>query len=119
MSLLLCVLIGFLGGLVGGSLGLGGGAVMVPLLVYWIGLTQHQAQGTVLAVLTLPVLFLAAYRYHLSGNIKLQVAFLMAMGFIVGALLGAHLIQNLPEATLKRLFGIFLILIGIKMALLK
>lgn len=114
-----CILIGLAGGLAGGALGLGGGAVMVPLLVYWIGLTQHQAQGTVLAVLTVPVFLLATLRYYAEGNVKLQVAGFMIIGFIAGSLLGAHLVQAVPSPLLKRYFGVFLILIGLKMAFLK
>ncbi len=113
------ILIGLIGGLVGGALGLGGGVIMVPLLVFWAGLTQHQAQGTVIAVLTVPVFLLAALRYHAAGNLKIQIAAYLAAGFIVGALLGAHLIQGIPDTTLKRMFGIFSILIGIKMAFFK
>ena len=113
------ILIGLAGGLVGGALGLGGGVVMVPLLVFWAGLTQHQAQGTVIAVLTVPVFLLAALRYHAAGNLKIQIAAYLAAGFVVGALLGAHLIQGIPDTTLKRMFGIFSILIGIKMAFFK
>ena len=113
------MLIGLVGGFLGGALGLGGGAIMVPLLVFWAGLTQHQAQGTVIAVLTIPVFLLAALRYHAAGNLKIQIAVFVAAGFIVGALLGAHWIQGIPDATLKRAFGVFLILMGIKMAFLK
>ena len=111
------ILIGLVGGLAGGALGLGGGAVMVPLLVYAAGLTQHQAQGTVIAVLTMPVFLLAAIRYHAAGNLKIQIALFVAAGFVAGALLGAHLVQGIPSPQLKRLFGVSLILIGIKLLL--
>ncbi len=113
------ILIGLAGGMVGGALGVGGGVIMVPLLVLWAGLTQHQAQGTVIAVLTIPVFLLAALRYHAAGNVKLQVVLFLAAGFVVGALLGAHLVQGIPSPQLKRIFGVSLILIGIKMAFLK
>ena len=119
MSFLLYILIGFFGGLCGGALGLGGGAIMVPLLVYWIGITQHQAQGTVLALLTLPVFILAVLRYHAEGNVKLQIALWMVVGFVGGALLGAHLVQGIPSPLLKKYFGAFLIFLGIKMAFFK
>jgi len=114
-----CILIGLIGGLVGGALGLGGGAVMVPLLVYWLGLTQHQAQGTVLAVLTVPVFLLATLRYYVAGNVNLQASWFIIIGFVVGSLLGAHVVQYLPDAMLKRVFGIFVVLIGLKMVFLK
>jgi len=119
MSILAYILIGFSGGVVGGALGLGGGAIMVPLLVLAAGLTQHQAQGTVIGLLTVPVFLAAAYRYYAAGNIRLDITGFMIIGFIVGSFLGAHFVQYLPAAMLKKIFGIALILIGIKMALLK
>lgn len=111
------ILIGFAGGLLGGTMGLGGGAVMVPLLVYFAGLTQHQAQGTVIGLLTLPVFLAAAWRYYVEGNLRLDITGFMVIGFALGAFLGAHFVQYLPETTLKRIFGIFLILLGIKIVL--
>ena len=111
----LYILIGFLGGFIGGGLGLGGGAVMVPLLVMMAGLTQHQAQGTVVGLLTVPVFFAAAYRYYVAGNLKLDITGFMIIGFVVGSFLGAHFVQYLPASVLKKVFGVALVLIGIKM----
>ena len=119
MSILLYALIGFIGGIFSGAFGIGGGAIMVPLLVLWFGLTQHQAQGTILAVLMIPVGFLAVLKYYSAGNVKVQIAFLVAMGFILGALLGAQLVHGLSDAQLKKAFGIFLILVGAKYLFLK
>ena len=93
--------------------------IMVPALVYFLGLTQHQAQGTTLAVLMMPVGILGVLRYYQSGNIKVNMALLIGLGFIFGALIGANFIHGLPESTVKRAFGIFLVLVGMKMALLK
>ena len=119
IPILTCILIGFAGGIFGGALGLGGGAIMVPLLVYWMGLTQHQAQGTVIGLLTLPVFILASYRYYLAGNLELKIVGFMVIGFAVGSLLGAHLVQGVPPPLLKRYFGAFLIFLGIKMVFFK
>ena len=119
MPILTYIVIGFVGGFVGGGLGLGGGAVMVPLLVMWAGLTQHQAQGTVVGLLTVPVFFAAAWRYYSAGNLKLDITGFMIVGFVVGSFLGAHLVQYLPAATLKKVFGIALILIGLKIVFIK
>src|SRR3989338_7259596 len=115
MQIFLYVLIGLAGGIVGGGLGLGGGAVMVPLLVFAAGLTQHQAQGTVIGLLTVPVFFAAAWRYYAAGNLRLDITGLMIIGFIAGSFLGAHFVQDLSATTLKKIFGIALILIGFKM----
>ena len=114
MTILSYILIGLAGGLVGGGLGLGGGVIMVPLLVFVAGLTQHQAQGTVIGLLTVPVFFAAAWRYWAAGNLKLDITGFMIIGFIVGSFLGAHFVQYLPAAMLKRVFGVALIIIGIK-----
>ena len=116
---LLYMIVGLIGGIFSGAFGIGGGAIMVPMLVYFFSLTQHQAQGTVLAVLMVPVGALAVMRYYQSGNVKIDIAIWIGLGFIFGALIGANFVHGLPEATLKRGFGVFLILMGIKMALLK
>ena len=119
MSLILYVVVGFTAGIAGGALGLGGGAIMVPAFVLLFGLTQHQAQGTALTVMLPPIFIFAVLRYYWAGNVKVQMALFVAIGFIVGAFLGAHFVQNIPDAHLKKAFGIFLVVIGIKMALIK
>ena len=119
MTLILYVVIGLTAGFVGGALGLGGGAIMVPAFVLLLGLTQHQAQGTALAVMLPPIFILAVLRYYWAGNVKVQMAIFVALGFVVGAFLGAHFVQGVPDLHLKRTFGIFLVIVGIKMALMK
>lgn len=113
------ILLGLVAGLFGGALGLGGGAIMVPALVMLFGLTQHQAQGTALAAMLPPVYVLSVMHYYYAGNVKIQPALMIAIGLLVGAFLGAQMVQNLPAATLKKVFGIVIIIIGIKMAFLK
>jgi uncharacterized protein len=117
--ILLYLTVGLIGGLVSGAFGIGGGTIMVPVLVLLFGLTQHQAQGTSLAVMLPPVFLLAVLRYYWAGNVKVQMAIFIALGFIFGAFLGAHFIQGVSDTSLKRAFGIFLTVIGIRMALLK
>ena len=119
MILVYYVIVGLVAGFIGGALGLGGGAIMVPTFVLLFGLTQHQAQGTALAVMLPPIFILAVLRYYWAGHIKVQMAIFVALGFVLGALLGANFIQGIPDVTLKRTFGIFLMIIGIKMALMK
>ena len=117
MTIILCIIIGLVAGAVGGALGLGGGAIMVPAMILLFGLTQHQAQGTALAVMMIPVFIPAVFRYYSAGNVKVQMAVFIALGFVVGALAGAHFVQNLPAQTLRKIFGGFVILIGLKMLL--
>ena len=113
------ILVGLIGGLLSGAFGIGGGTIMVPALIFLFGLSQHQAQGTALAVMLAPVFILAVLRYYVEGNVNMYMALYTAMGFIFGAFIGARFVQGIPDANLKRAFGIFLILIGIKMAFLK
>ena len=119
MPQVLYVLVGLVGGIFSGAFGIGGGTVMVPALVLLFGLTQHQAQGTVLALLMVPVSILAVLRYYHDGNVNISIAAFMAIGFIIGGLVGAHFIHGISDENLKRAFGIFLVIVGIKMALFK
>lgn len=111
------ILIGLLAGLVGGFFGLGGGIVLIPAFIYLFGMTQHQAQGTALATMVPPITLLAAIRYYYAGNVKLQLALFACIGFFMGGLLGAHLVQNVPDLLLKRLFGCVMLFIAVKMIL--
>jgi uncharacterized membrane protein YfcA len=109
------VLIGLVAGIASGFFGIGGGLVMVPAMVYFFNLTQHQAQGTSLAVLTPPLVLLAAIEYYKQGNVNLYMAAFIALGFIVGAYLGAVFVHYVSDPMLKRIFGILLLLVSIKM----
>src|SRR3989338_2038794 len=106
MSPLILLTIGLSGGIFSGAFGIGGGAIMAPMPVYFSGLTQHQAQGTILAVLMMPVGVLGVMRYYQAGNVKVNMAILIGLGFILGALICANFIHGLPESTVKRGFGI-------------
>lgn len=117
MNPVLYIILGLVAGVFGGIFGIGGGTVLIPALVYLFGLTQHQAQGTTLAIMIPPIGLLAAMRYYYSGNVKLGMAGFICLGFFVGGLLGAHLIQGVPDLTLKRLFGVFLAFIAVRMIL--
>jgi uncharacterized protein len=115
MSQLLYVVLGLVAGVFGGIFGIGGGIILIPALVFFFGLTQHQAQGTTLAILIPPIGLLAALKYYYSGNVKLGMAAFICLGFFIGGYFGASLIQNLPDLLLKRLFGVFLLLVSLKM----
>ncbi len=119
MQPLVYIFIGLFSGMVSGAFGVGGGIVIVPILVLFFGLTQHQAQGTALTVMLLPVYVLAVLRYYWAGNVKIQLALFIGIGFIFGALIGANFVQGIPSPQLKKAFGIFLILVGVKMAVFK
>ncbi len=109
------ILIGVAGGSVSGLVGLGGGIVLIPLMVYFLGFSQHQAQGTTLALLVPPVGLLAAWTYYREGYVDLKVAIFACLGFFVGALLGAKIATILPQDILRRVFGASLFLVSLQM----
>lgn len=117
MNPLFYIVLGIVAGILSGMFGIGGGTILIPALVYLFGLTQHQAQGTSLAIMVPPIGLLAAMRYYYSGNVKLNMAAFICLGFFMGGLLGAHLIQGIPDLTLRRLFGIYLAFIAIRMVI--
>jgi len=115
MNICLYIALGLLAGVCSGFLGLGGGTIIIPVLVYVFGLTQHQAQGTTLALMVPPIGLLAALKYYYEGNVNIQIAIFVCLGFFIGGLLGAYLVTPVPDALLKKIFGIFLIGVAINM----
>lgn len=114
------ILIGLAAGMLSGLVGVGGGIIMVPALVFFMNYTQHQAQGTSLAVLTLPVVILASlYYYHQCQKeghpIDLKIVGLLCAGFVVGAYFGSKLALKLDQDVLKKIFAIILFYTAFKM----
>lgn len=113
------LLLGLLAGLFSGLIGLGGGIIIVPALVFFFGMSQHQAQGTTLALLVPPIGLLAAWTYYNQGFVDLKAAALICAGFVAGSLFGARIGTSLPNDVLQKVFGVALLLIGAKMLFLK
>ncbi|MEO7650908.1 MAG: sulfite exporter TauE/SafE family protein [Bryobacteraceae bacterium] len=107
--------IGAVAGLASGILGIGGGILLVPALIYVLGYGQHQAQGTTLALLCLPVGIVAALRYHQQGFVEWRVAGILFCGFLVGAYLGAGIALNISPKVLRQVFGATLVVAGVRM----
>ncbi|MBN1503044.1 sulfite exporter TauE/SafE family protein [Candidatus Woesearchaeota archaeon] len=112
---LLFILLGILAGAISGLIGIGGGVLIVPALVYLFGFTQHKAQGTTLALLVVPVGFLAALIYYKAGHVDLRIAALIAIGFFIGCLFGAKFAVSLPDIYLQRIFGVALFILALRM----
>ena len=102
-------------GILSGLIGIGGGIVVVPALVYFFKFTQHQAQGTTLAMMVPPIGILAAYAYYRQGQVNLPVAAFLALGFLGGGWIGARFAQGLSGVTLSRVFGFLLLWVSVKM----
>lgn len=119
-TLLIVLLIGLAAGMLSGLVGVGGGIIMVPALIFFLGYTQHQAQGTSLGVLTFPVVILASYYYYqqcqkMGTPIDLRVIGLLAVAFLIGGYFGSKLAISLNTETLKKIFAIILFYTALKM----
>ena len=115
---IILIIIGILSGTLSGLVGIGGGIIIVPCLVFFLAFSQKMAQGTSLAVLTLPVVVLGMLQYYKQGNVDFKAVGFIAMGFIIGGFFGGKIANNLPDATIKKIFAILLILVAIKMLFL-
>ncbi len=111
------ILLGLATGIFSGLIGLGGGVILVPALVFIFKLSQHEAQGTTLALMVPPIGLLAAWSYWKEGFVDLRIAALVAAGFFLGGLLGAKLATGVSTVVLERIFGVALLMISIKMIL--
>jgi len=114
-TLFLLILIGLSAGLLSGVVGVGGGIIIIPLLMLLIGLDQHQAQGTSLAVMLPPIGILAAINYHKAGFIDWKYAMLIAAAFIVGGYFGSRWAVKVDAQMLKKIFGVIMLIGGLKL----
>jgi hypothetical protein len=118
-TILLYLLLGFVAGALSGLIGIGGGVIIVPALVFLFGLSQHQAQGTTLALLIPPIGILAAWMYYQQGYVDVKIAAVICFGFFFGSFLGAKVATGLSNIMLERIFGVALLLIALKMIFVK
>lgn len=115
-TLLILILIGLFAGVLSGMIGVGGGIIIVPALVYFLGLSQHAAQGTSLALMLPPIGVLAAMNYFQAGQLNIKYALVIAVSFIIGGYFGSRLsIEFINEAMMKKIFGIIMLIAAIKL----
>lgn len=108
------VAIGVVGGVINGLLGVGGGTFLIPAMVAWLGVHQHQAHGTSLSV-TLPTALISVFIYTTNHIYNFDLAYKIALGGVIGGYLGAKIMEKMPALLLRRIFGVCLILTAIRM----
>jgi uncharacterized membrane protein YfcA len=113
--IIILLLIGLFSGMLSGLVGVGGGIIVVPALVFFLGFTQQQAQGTSLGLLLLPVGILAVLNYYNKGHIDVKVVGIMAIGFVIGGWFGSKLAVSISELAVKRIFAVILFYSAFKM----
>lgn len=111
-TILILVLIGLAAGAFGGFVGLGGGIIMIPAMVLFLGMSQYMAQGTSLAVMLPPIGILAAYNYWKAGQLNIRYALIIAVAFVVGSYFGSKFALKIPEDTMRKMFAIFLLIMA-------
>lgn len=114
-TILILIIIGVCAGLLSGFVGVGGGMVIVPGLIYLLGKGQLEAQGTSLAVIMLPVGVLGVMNYYKAGNVNVYFALVIAIAFVLGSYFGSKYALKVPEHKIKVIFGIFLLYIAGRM----
>ena len=113
--IIILLLIGMASGLLSGLVGVGGGIIIVPSLIYFLSFSQKAAQGNSLGILLLPVGILGVIQYYKQGTIDYKVVLIVSLGFLAGNFLGSKFALTLSDAVLKKLFAILMVLIAVKM----
>ena len=114
-TLFILIAIGILAGMLSGFIGVGGGIIIVPGLIYFLGLSQHMAQGTSLALMLPPIGILAVYNYHKAGEINFWYAGVIALAFVLGGFFGSKLSLKLPPNTVKFFFGLLMLYVAVRL----
>ncbi len=116
-TILIIIMVGIAAGILSGLVGVGGGIIIVPALVYFIGFSQKTAQGTSLAMIMLPVGILGVMQYYKQGHVDFRIVGLLAIGFLAGSFFGSKMALTISQETLKKVFAVMMIIIAIKMLL--
>lgn len=116
-QILILLMTGLLAGLIAGAMGVGGAIIIIPFLIFFLGMTQHEAQGTSLMVLVFPVGIFAVMEYAKKGYVNYKFAIVLILAFVVGSYIGSKFAVNVPAKTLQKIFAVMLLIIGTKMLL--
>ncbi|HQQ02719.1 MAG TPA: sulfite exporter TauE/SafE family protein [Bacteroidales bacterium] len=114
-TILILVAIGISAGILGGFIGIGGGILIIPALVLFLGLSQKEAQGTSLAIMLPPIGLLAAMNYYKAGYINLKYAIIIATAFLIGGYFGSKLAVSINDQVVKKIFAIVLLIVSLRM----
>src|SRR5512146_1272466 len=114
-SVVVAIVIGVFIGIFSGIVGVGGGALLTPILIYGYSMTQKDAQGTSLCMLLAPSGLLAFWEYYKGGHANVKIGLLVALGVLIGGYFGGFFAQRLSDVTLRRIFAVFLVGIAVKM----
>lgn len=114
-SIIGLLIVGLCAGYISGLAGVGGGIIMVPALVYFFGFSQHQAQGTTLALMLPPIGLLATWQYYKEGYVDIRVAAIIIVGFVLGNYLGGKLAVNVSNQIVRKVFAVLMLVVAIKM----
>jgi uncharacterized membrane protein YfcA len=117
-TIIILLIIGAAAGMLGGLVGIGGGIIIVPALIYFLGKSQLQAQGISLALIMFPVGILGVMHYYKQGHVDFSIVLILAIGFIVGSFLGSKIAMDLPQDIIRKLFAGLLIIVAVKMLFL-
>ncbi|MEO8412219.1 MAG: sulfite exporter TauE/SafE family protein [Ginsengibacter sp.] len=116
--IIILLIVGLAAGVLGGLVGVGGGIIIVPSLIYFLGFSQKGAQGTSLGILLLPVGILGVLQYYKAGHIDMRSVWLVSIGFLAGSYFGSKIALSLSQETVKKIFAVLMILIALKMLFL-
>ncbi|MEP6583874.1 MAG: sulfite exporter TauE/SafE family protein [Ginsengibacter sp.] len=114
-AVVILIIIGLAAGIMGGLVGIGGGIVIVPALVYFLSFSQKEAQGTSLGILLLPIGILGVWQYYKAGYVDMRIVWLVAVGFLAGSYIGSKISLSLPQEMVKKIFAILMIAVAFKM----
>ncbi|CAN5896703.1 sulfite exporter TauE/SafE family protein [soil metagenome] len=114
-TIMILILVGIAAGMLSGLVGVGGGIIIVPALVFFLAFSQKMAQGTSLGILLLPIGILGVIQYYKQGYIDWKVVMVISLAFLVGSYYGSRIALRLPQETIKKIFAVFMLLIAIKL----